>query len=238
MTGASSGLGWALALALTKRGYRVWAAGRRAERLEALVAMKPDAIVPVVLDVSHADEAHERIRALDAEVGGFDLVVANAGVGGETSDLSWPTVRAVLDVNVLGAAATLSAVIPAMVQRGRGHLVGISSLAAFITVKRTASYNASKAFLTSWLENLRFDVEPAGLTVTTIHPGFVKSELTAKNAFPMPFLLETDDAAERMASAIERRQAFFSYPWPTALAVWLSNGLPRWLRRVIARLLP
>lgn len=235
ITGASSGLGFELARWFAHRGVSVFAAARRLDKLEQLAQLHPGVVTPVLLDVAEADAAHDTVAKLDETVGGFDLVIANAGIGAETTDLSWRAVRPVLDVNVMGAAATLSAVIPAMVARRRGQLVGISSLIAATTLKRTATYTASKAFLTSWLENLRLDVEPHGVRVTTIHPGFVKSELTAKNTFHMPFLLETADAADRMGRAIERGSRFFSYPWPTALAVSVLTSLPRPLQRLIAR---
>jgi short-subunit dehydrogenase len=239
ITGASSGLGRALATWFARRGTTVYAAGRRVEQLEALRAEGEGRIIPFPLDVARPDDAHDAIARLDADVG-LDLVVANAGVSDEqrAKDLRWSRVRPVLDVNVMGATATLCAALPGMLARGRGHLVGISSLAAFLALPKYASYNASKTFLTAWLENVRLDVEPHGVGVTVIHPGFVKSEMTAKNRFPMPFLLDTGDAAALMGRAIERRSRFVTYPWPTAMTVWLASSLPRAVQRLIARRLP
>jgi short-subunit dehydrogenase len=237
ITGASSGLGRALALWFARRGVTVYAAARRSEQLEALRAEQPENIIPLVLDVADADATHERIRALDELCGGLDLVIANAGVGDQMSaqTIEWTRVRAVLDVNVMGATATLCGALPGMLARKRGHLVGISSLAASISLPKTAAYNSSKSFLTAWLESLRLDVEPHGIAVTVIHPGFVKTAMTAKNTFQMPFLLEADDAAERVGRAIVRKSRFFSFPWPTAFAVWLAGWLPPPVRRFLAR---
>jgi short-subunit dehydrogenase len=237
ITGASSGIGRSLALWFARRGVTVYAAARRKAQLEGLQAEAPEQLVPLVLDVANADATHARIQALDAEVGGFDLVVANAGIGDQlpAKDIAWSRVRRVLDVNVMGATATLCAVIPGMLQRGRGHLVGVSSLAAFISLPKVAAYNASKSYLTAWLESVRLDLEPEGLFVTSIHPGFVKSELTAKNRFKMPFILETDDAADRMGRAIVRRDPFYSFPAATQLAASLASALPRPIQRFLGK---
>lgn len=237
ITGASSGLGRALAIWFARQGITVYAAARRVEQLETLKAEAPQHIIPMVLDVSDADATHEAVRALDASSGGLDLVIANAGVGDQMSaeKLEWSRVRKVLDVNVMGATATLCGALSGMVARKRGHLVGISSLAASLSLPKTAAYNSSKSFLTAFLESLRLDVEQHGVAVTVIHPGFVKSEMTAKNRFQMPFLLETDDAAARVGRAIMRQTRLFSFPWPTAFVVWLAGALPRPVLRFIAR---
>ncbi|MBL8921966.1 MAG: SDR family NAD(P)-dependent oxidoreductase [Myxococcaceae bacterium] len=237
ITGASSGLGRALALWLAKKDLTVYAAGRRLEQLESLAASAPERIRPFTLDVADADAAHDAVKELDRTSGGLDLVIANAGVGDSMSakSIEWRRVRKVLDVNVMGATATLCGALPGMLERGRGHLVGISSLAAFLSLPKTAAYNASKTYLTAWLESVRLDVEGHGVAVTTIHPGFVRTEMTAKNKHPMPFIIDADDAAERMGRAILKRTKMFSYPLPTSLVVGLASSLPRPLQRALGR---
>jgi short-subunit dehydrogenase len=237
VTGASSGLGRALTQWLANHDFTVYAAGRRLDQLETLAALAPGRIVPFALDVADADAAHDAVQALDRSSGGLELVVANAGVGDSMSakSIEWKRVRKVLDVNVMGATATLCAALPGMLERGQGHLVGISSLAAFISTPKTGIYNASKTYLTAWLENVRLDVEAHGVAVTAIHPGFVRTEMTAKNKHPMPFIIDADDAAERMGKAILRRVKSFSYPLPTSLAVSVASSLPRPLQRAIGR---
>ncbi|WP_434382932.1 SDR family NAD(P)-dependent oxidoreductase [Melittangium boletus] len=221
VTGASSGLGRGLALWYARKGVRVYAAARRREHLEALAQealASGSRIEPVELDVSDGDATVARVRELDDACGGLELIVANAGFGRETSAkrLDWETVRQTIDVNVTGAAATLTAVLPRMVERKKGHVVGVASLAAFRGLPRNAAYSASKAYLSTFMESLRVDLKGTGVDVTCIYPGFVKSEMTAQNKFPMPFLLETEDAVELMAGAIARGEAAYAFPWQMA----------------------
>ncbi len=160
ITGASSGLGRGLALWFARRGVVVYAAARRKALLDSLRTEAGENIVPLVLDVSKGDATYERVAALDAECGGLDVVMANAGLAAYTSGkaLEWRAVRKVIGVNVTGALATLSGAPPGMVSRDRGHLVGVSSLAAFIAAPRMSTYCAAKTFLAMWLESIRLDV--------------------------------------------------------------------------------
>jgi NADP-dependent 3-hydroxy acid dehydrogenase YdfG len=238
VTGASSGLGRGLAAWLAKRGVRVYAAARRLEQLEQLKAEAGENIVPQQLDVSRGEATFEAVGQLDREAGGLDLVIANAGVGEETRPkrLQWDSVQRMIDVNVTGASATLLGVLPGMIERGRGHLVGISSLAGLVPLPRNAGYCATKAYLGMFLETLRFDVEHLGVAVTSIHPGFVKSEMTAKNKpGSMPFLLETEDAVERMGQAMLRREPRFAFPWQLSSLVSTASVLPRPLASALLR---
>lgn len=240
VTGASSGLGRGLALWFARRGVRVYAAARRREQLEALADEARAAnghIEPVELDVAQAESTVARIRELDAACGGLELVIANAGFGQETSGkrIKWETVQRTIDINVSGAAATLCAALPQMVERKKGHLVGVASMAAFRGLPRQAPYSASKAFLSIFLESLRVDLQGTGVRVTCLYPGFVKSEMTAKNKHPMPFLLETDEAVERMAAAIGRGQAEYAFPWQMAGVLGVVKRLPNPVFDAVAR---
>lgn len=231
ITGASSGLGRGLAVWFAQvPGVTVYAAARRTQALESLRREVGEAIVPLTLDVSNGDATHARVQQLDGESGGLDLVIANAGLAPYTfgQAIDWSVVKNVIDVNVTGAVATLCGVLPGMVARGRGHLVGVSSLASFIAAPRLSTYCASKSFLTAWLESIRLDVASSGLHVTALQPGFVKSEITAKNRpGTLPFLLETQDAVERMAKAIVRRDETFAFPWQMRGMLAASKALPR-----------
>lgn len=222
ITGASSGLGRGLSAWFARRGTRVFAAARRVEQLNALrdeAAAAGGVVEPVQLDVSDDGATLEKVRALDDECGGLDLVIANAGVGEETPAwrMDWDVVERILKVNVTGAAATLVAVLPRMVERDRGHLVGISSISAFRGMPKMAAYSGSKAFVSTFLESLRVDLAGTGVAVTAIHPGYVRTEMTAKNK-RMPLVLDADDACERMGKAIVRRDSELSFPLPTKLA--------------------
>lgn len=240
VTGASSGLGRGLALWLARRGTRVFAAARRKENLQALAEEARAAgatVEPVELDVARAEETIARIQQIDADCGGLDLVVANAGVGIETNPkrFAWDRVKPMIDVNVSGAVATLGAVLPQMVERNRGHLVGVSSLAAWRGLPRNAVYSATKAFLSTFMESLRVDLRGTGVHVTCIYPGFVKSEMTAPNKFPMPFLMETEDAAELMGKGILRGAPVIAFPWQMATSMRMLRALPDPLFDFVAR---
>lgn len=234
VTGASSGLGRGLALWFAKRGVKVYAAARRTPQLASLAdeALRAGGeVVAVELDVARTQQTLARIRELDAACGGLDLVVANAGVGEPTPGrkLDWEVVQRTIDVNITGAAATLSAVLPQMVARGRGHLVGVSSLAAYRGLPGNAAYSGSKAFLATFCESLRVDLQGTGVRVTSLHPGFVKSEMTAKNRDPMPFLLETEAGVEHMGQAILRGAGEYGFPWQMRNAVRVLKVLPNGL---------
>ncbi|MBF5044618.1 SDR family NAD(P)-dependent oxidoreductase [Aggregicoccus sp. 17bor-14] len=240
VTGASSGLGRGLALWFARKGVRVYAAARRSEELEALAAEARAAggsVEPVVLDVSRTEEVLSRVRALDAACGGLDLVVANAGVGEATPAraLEWEKVQRTIDVNVTGAAATLCAALPQMLERGRGHLVAVASLAGYRGLPGNAAYSASKAFLTTFTESLRVDLQGSGVRVTCLHPGFVKSAMTEKNRHPMPFLLETEAGVAHMAHAIEAGKREYAFPFPMRHALRLVKVLPNGLFDAIGR---
>ncbi|MFL5350354.1 MAG: SDR family NAD(P)-dependent oxidoreductase [Hyalangium sp.] len=240
VTGASSGLGRGLALRFAKRGTRVFAAARRRDQLQSLAEEAHAAggtVEPVEMDVSRTDETIARIQRIDADCGGLDLVVANAGVGLDTNGrrFDWERAKKVLEVNVTGAAATLTAVLPKMVERKRGHLVGVSSLAAFKGLPKNAAYSGSKAFLYIFMESLRVDLQGTGVRVTCIHPGFVKSEMTAPNRHPMPFLMETEAGVERMARAITRGVSVYTFPWQTAALTRLVMALPDFIYLPLAR---
>jgi short-subunit dehydrogenase len=228
ITGASSGIGRHLTVWFANRGVRVYAAGRRTEKLKALKLEAKGNVEPVELDVTDPKETIARIQQLDRESGGLDLVIANAGVGEEShaAKIDWSKIQQMIDVNVTGAAATLTAALPGMIERKRGHLVGISSVAAARGMPRTAAYSATKAFLSTFLEGLRVDLVGSGVEVTSIHPGFVKSEMTDKNKFKMPFILETEDAAQMIGKAILRTDSAYVFPWQMSLLYTSLRAMP------------
>lgn len=240
ITGASSGIGEALAIEFAKRGAILGLLARREQELRDL-AVRCDAaggtsrIFPC--DVTDADAVGEAADALRAEFGQIDTLIANAGVGGnnvETRALQPSAVKHVIDINLLGAANAVYAVLPHMLDRGEGHLVAISSLAGFRGLPKSAAYSASKAGMTAFFESVRLDVQQKGIDVTIIQPGFIKTPLTAGRENKMPFLMDLDDAIPLFLHAIEKRKKFAAFPWPLATLVRAGRIFPAWLYDRIA----
>ena len=231
ITGASSGLGRGLALHYANAGSTVFAAARRREQLESLVAEVKGTgkVVPVTLDVQDLEGQVAALEEAAKQAGGhLDLVVANAGIGAPTHGLSldWRRVKSILDVNVTAAITTIAAALPAMVAHGSGTVVGVSSLAAFRGLPGNAAYCASKAALSTFIESLRVDLKGSGVRALCIYPGFVKTEMTAKNKTPMPFIMELEDAVKAMSRGIDRGEARISFPLPLVASVKLAAALP------------
>jgi NADP-dependent 3-hydroxy acid dehydrogenase YdfG len=240
ITGASSGIGRALAREYGRGGARMALCARRAAELEAAAAevqaLGGEAIV-LPVDVSDPEQAAEAVRRADRELGGLDMVVANAGRGDlqHGTRLMWSDVGPVLDVNVRGAVATLVAAIPVFIAQQRGHLVGVSSLAGVRGLPRSAAYSASKAALSAFLESLRIDLAPAGIAVTDVQPGFVATSANEAATHPMPFRWTVDRAARTIVRRLERAPAVIAFPWPLVLAARLARLLPPWAYDRLAR---
>ena len=238
ITGASSGLGRGLALHYAKAGSKVHAAARRKDELARLaLEAPPGSIVPVALDVQDTDALVAAVhRAEEASGGALDLVIANAGVGKPTSarKMDWSAVKWILDVNATAACVTVAAALPKMVERNSGHVVMMSSLAAFRGMPGNAAYCASKAAVATFMESVRVDLQATRVRATTIYPGFVKTSLTAKNKFPMPFLMEADKAIEVMTRGIARGAKTIAYPLPMVAFTRTLGAVPRALYEPLA----
>lgn len=239
ITGASSGIGRALALWFARRGTKVYAAARRTKQLEALAREGEGRIEPMALDVSREAETVRRIQELDDACGGLELVIANAGIGDATPArlVSWEEIERVLRVNVSGAAATITAVLPRMVERDRGHVVGVSSIAARAPLGAYSAYCASKSFLSMFLAAVRVDLSGTNVKATTIEPGFVKSEMSARleGKAPTPFMAETDVAADRFGRAILRGARVYAYPKIHSAAAQVMGLSPAPIYEPLAR---
>lgn len=234
LTGASSGLGRALALRLAGRGYALGLAARRRERLEEVAAEIRAAggeAEALPCDVSEREDVLAAVARCGERLGPPALLVANAGVSENTDvrQLDGREVERVMRVNFLGAVWAVEAVLPGMLERGRGHLVGVSSLAGFGGLPLTSAYSASKAALSNFFEGLRIDLRDSGVDVTVIHPGYVRTPMTERNRFPMPFLMELDDAVDRMERAIVERRRSVAFPWPLAALARVGRLFPRGL---------
>jgi short-subunit dehydrogenase len=231
ITGAAGGLGSALARTLASSGVEVALSDRRPRELEAVARSIRDAggtARSYVLDVSKPDEVRTTIEHADDDLGGIDLIIANAGTNVErwSGDLTWEDFRAGAAVNLDGAVATLLAILPRLCERRRGHLVGISSLAQYRGLPGNAMYCATKAFLSTFLESLRADLHSVGVAVTDVRPGFVNTPMTEAASGPHPFLVESDRAAEIIVREVARRRAVVAFPWQLAALTRCGMLLP------------
>jgi short-subunit dehydrogenase len=240
LTGASSGIGEALALEIARRGGILGLLARREELLRALAGKCEAAggrARVFACDVVDSAAVQKAADDLGREFGRIDILIANAGIGGnnkETRELRPEFVRQVIEINLMGAVNAVYAVLPRMLERGQGQLVAVSSLAGFRGLPKSAAYSASKGAMTNFFESVRLDVQHQGVAVTIIQPGFIKTPLTSGRKNKMPFLMELEDAVPLFLRAIERKKKFAAFPWQLASFVRLGRIFPAWLYDKIA----
>ncbi len=238
MTGASSGIGRALALRLGAEGYRVGLVARRREALDeaaSTIVKAGGSAVAGVADVGDRSALRAAIEEVERQLGPTDVMVANAGYGTPTQldPLNTADVEETFRVNVMGVIYSIEAVLPGMLGRGRGHLLAISSLAAFKGLPGESAYCASKAAVNVYMEGLRIALRTRGVVVTTVCPGFVQTPMTTMNT-AIPFLMSADEAARRIARVIGRRRGgVVRFPWPMTMLMALIARLPD---AIVARL--
>jgi NAD(P)-dependent dehydrogenase (short-subunit alcohol dehydrogenase family) len=231
LTGASSGIGEALVPELTRRGARVAVTARRGDKLEGLArGWRADGadILVVPGDMSRRDEVLETYRRIEAPWGGVDVAIFNAGTHSPASGAGFDS-RQFQDLallNYLGPLFGIEAVLPGMLARRHGQIVGVASVAGYRALPTAAAYGASKAALNFALDALRFDLEPRGITVTVVNPGFIQTPLTERNTFRMPFLMPVDRAVRVMARDIERDKKESRFPYVFTSFVKLMRVLP------------
>jgi short-subunit dehydrogenase len=240
LTGASSGIGEALAIELANRGAILGLLARRENELSKISqkieeAGKTARVFPC--DVTEKDCVFGAAENLRSEFDRIDIMIANAGIGGnnaKTRGLDPEAVAKVININLIGAVNSVSAVLPGMLERGAGHLVAISSLAGFRGLPKSAAYSASKAGMTAFFESVRLDVKNTGVDVTIIQPGFIKTPLTSGRENKMPFIMELEDSVPYFLSAIEKKKRFAAFPWQLATFVRIGRMFPGWLYDRIA----
>lgn len=231
ITGASGGLGEALAREFVRRGYNVGLMARRAERLDALAGELRRSGVKVetgVVDVAHDDTVHAAVDTLRERLGGLDIFIANAGITAVnrtgSGDISKD--KQVMAVNFTGAIASLDAAAKHFRAQKRGRLVGISSIAGIMPIPGSGTYSASKAALSMWLRAARIELAKHGVGVTAIHPGFIRTELVP-GMEKYPFVIEADAAARAIVNAIEAGKDNLIVPaWPWKYLLPIARLLP------------
>jgi len=235
LTGAANGIGRATAEALAARGRALGLLDRDADRLEEVRSRLRAAgarVAAAPADVVDAGAIKAAVAALEAELGPAGVMVACAGVGRMTHvpDLDTPGLRAMLEVNVLGLANSFDAVLPGMIARGRGHLVGVSSVAGLRGMPWMASYSASKAAVWTYLEALRPALKRRGVRISAVFPGFVRTGMTLDVPFARPVgMLEPEEAARHLVKVVERRPRDYIFPWTAALGMRFLRRSPNFL---------
>ena len=239
LTGASSGLGWALAQEYARRGARLGLVARREDRLQELLRSLPNSSVHLSYAVDVNDHAALRAAAQDFihQAGGVDVVIANAGISYGTltersEDLA--VFEKIIQTNLIATVATFAPFIDTMkAQAALGEpdlrLVGIASVAGIRGLPGAGAYSASKAAVISYCESLRVELRGHGIRVVTIAPGYIDTPMTQVNSYPMPFLMPAHRFARKAADTIARGSSYAVIPWPMRGVSWLLRLLPNWL---------
>lgn len=230
IVGASSGLGWELAIQLADKGYQLGLMARREDLLEDLAAQLPGTHFTQFTDVTHAELAQQQLKDLIERMGDVELIVLSSGVGLYEKKLDWTVEREMIDVNVRGFAAMALVSYEYFEQRGGGHLAGISSVASHIFGGLTLTYHATKAFVSNYLAGMRSRARRTKLpiTITTIEPGFVKTPMVQGNPF---WMAPVEKGVAQMVDGLlkEKNHIYITKRW--RLVVWIVCLMPQWLLR-------
>ncbi|MFO0295803.1 MAG: SDR family NAD(P)-dependent oxidoreductase [Rhodospirillales bacterium] len=228
ITGASSGIGEALARRLAQDGRKVAVSARGAAALDGLAAAFPGAIAPVPLDVTDAAACAAAVARIEDGLGPIELAVLNAGTHRPMSaqDFSAATLRRLVEINLFGVAHCLEPLLARMVARRRGHIAIVASVAGYGGLPTAAAYGPTKAALINMAESLRIDCENLGIRLQLVDPGFVKTPLTDRNEFPMPFLMPVEAAVDAFVAGLATDRFEITFPRRFALLLRLLNMLP------------
>ena len=214
ITGGGSGIGRALALRLARAGWTLAVSGRRPEALQETLRLASANVRAYPLDVTDLDAVRATAARIESELGVPHLAVFNAGMGEfvKLDNLRAESFAAHMQVNYLGAVNGIDALLPAFRRRRAGHIVIVASLAGYRGTPRAAAYGPTKAALINLAESLRFDLEREGIRISVCNPGFVETPMTAGNRFPMPFLMDVEDAADALYHGIMQRKFEIAFP--------------------------
>jgi short-subunit dehydrogenase len=231
VTGASSGIGRALADELTRAGHRLGLLARRRELLDEIagnIRGKGGVVEVAVADVADRDQVLSAVGELQNRLGPIDLMVANAGVGTATK---WDPPNVVeqvkmIEVNLFGVMYAIESVLPDMLRRGSGHIAAISSIAAYKGIPGSAGYCASKSAVNAYMESVRIQLHGRGVAFTTVCPGFIRTPMIEHNKDKLMFEMSAEKAARLIVRAIGRKAKVYDFPWPTALLMRLTWLMP------------
>jgi hypothetical protein len=232
ITGASSGIGAALARSYAAQGAALGLIARREIELNQLAAQLGGDCIFYALDVRNSEGMQHAAANFMARYGCPDVVIANAGVSlGTLTEYAADAqvFQDVIDINVMGMVKTFQPFVAGMREAGKGALVGIASVAGYRGLPGAAAYSASKAAAISYLESLRVELRASGVKVITICPGYIETPMTEQNPYPMLFIMSAETAARKIMSIIERGQTFAVIPWQMAIAARVLRMLPNWL---------
>ncbi|KAB2911944.1 MAG: SDR family NAD(P)-dependent oxidoreductase [Hyphomicrobiaceae bacterium] len=227
ITGASTGIGRELALALAGSGVKVAASARTADRLAELAQIAPG-VAPLPLDVADRAAMAQAARGIAGTLGPIDLAIFNAGIWEPMSSRNFSSATAgrSMAINYMGVVNGIEAVLPGMIERGSGHIAMVASVAGYRGLPPTAAYGPTKAAVINLAETLRDDFAARGITVTVICPGYVETPMTARNKFPMPFIIPAEDAARRIIRGLAKRKFEIAFPWQLVALMKLGRILP------------
>lgn len=234
ITGASSGLGAALALDMAAHGARIALLARRQDRLQSVaqqVKERGGKALPLSTDVGSRDSVDASIARAEEAFGPVDVLVANAGMSRQMSarELDAAVVEEIMKVNFMGVVYAMSVVLPSMVERRSGVVLTISSLAAFRGLPIHGPYCASKAAVSAWMQSLRVELRETGVKLITAHPGYIDTEMTAPDESDMPYMLPANEAARKLVHGLLRGASEINFPWQLAVLTKVARSLPNWL---------
>jgi short-subunit dehydrogenase len=234
LTGASSGIGYSLAKLLPKENCSIALLSRRENILNDLaneIKIKGGQVRAYKCDVGNVDEVRNSFEQVKKDFGKIDIAILNAGVSSRTnvSKYSSYVAKEIFEANTLGIVNCVEQLLPDFIQRKEGMIVGVSSLADSRGYPRSGFYNASKAAATLLLESLRIELKPHNIKVLIVKPGFVRTPMTDKNEFHMPFLMDVDRAAKIILNGIKKEKKIIQFPLPIAIGSKIMKYMPNWL---------
>jgi short-subunit dehydrogenase len=237
LIGASSGIGAALAPRLVARGAKLAISARRTEQLEEVAARCGGEVIVKPLDVTEAGALDRAAAALKDAWGQIDVLIYNAGTWTPTDirDFEAGTAIAQIEVNYIGLVRAVATVLPDMIARRGGEIVGVASVSGYAGFPMAAAYSSSKAAANAFLQSIRIDLAKYGVGVTTVNPGFVKTQLTEKNEFGMPFMLSAEEAAEVILRGLLAGHGEIHFPLRLSVPLKLLTALPRPVYERLAR---